>query len=111
MAGEPQKIDLTIAAQLAQFEDPPNGHRQHFAATELIRALLIYHISATTELSIHVHLSRQVVFRCARAFEAMHQLMTVSSQPGTPVNWVIFDVYTEGIPILERSLQLCLYDC
>jgi hypothetical protein len=99
---EPENFDLTIAAQLAEFEDSPG-------ATDLIRTLLVYHISAATELSIHLHLSRQVVLRCTRALEAIHRLMTVSCQPGT-VNWDLFDAYTRGIPILERSYQFRFCD-
>lgn len=98
-----EKIDLTIAAQIAELEDSSGDHPQHFPATDLIRTLLIYHISATTELSTHLHLSRQLVLRCTRAFEAIHQLMVVSSQPKTPINWDLFDAYTQGIPILEGS--------
>jgi hypothetical protein len=93
-------MDLTIAAQLAELEDPASD----LAATDLIRTLLIYHISATSERRTHLYLSQQVVLRCTRAFQAINQLMAAaSSQPGQPLNWHIFDAFTEAIPVLERS--------
>lgn len=96
-------MDLTIAAQLAKFED------NRFSATDLIRRLLIYH-TVTAELSAHLHLSRHVVLRCTQAFEAIHELMTTSHQQGTPLNWDIFHACTRAIPILERSCLFTLQD-
>lgn len=98
------ELNLTIAGQLGKFEDTHN-----FSATDLIRRLLIYH-TVKAELSPHLHLYRHVVLRCTQALEAIHQLMTTGSQPGTPLNWGIFFAYTRAIPILERFYQFIHQD-
>lgn len=104
----PDVINVSIAKEIEDLKGPIQpGAPPLYAATELVRELLLYHISSVGHES-HVNLSGQVFSRSRKVYDAINQLMDKLNNLDT-LEWDLFDRYTQAIPPLERYVLQFIY--
>jgi hypothetical protein len=94
-------VNISLAKEIEALKAPVQpGAPPPYAATELVRELLLYHISSVGHES-HVNLSGQVLSRSRKVYDAINQLMDKVNNLDT-LEWSLFDKYTQAIPLLEK---------
>jgi len=94
-------VNISLAKEIEALRAPVQpGAPPPYGATELIRELLLYHITSVGHES-HVNLSGQVLSRSRTVYDAINQSMHKIDDL-TTLDWDLFEKYTQAIPRLEE---------